>query len=120
MHFTDAQVTSMIDIIQKLVVDFGILVTAIASYMAWRQGKSNGRNNEAYHEEAKQGVQEAKQSAVEAKEAAVNAAQTAVEAKDSIAEVHASVNGKMEQLLSVTRSSSHAEGMADQRSQDNA
>jgi hypothetical protein len=64
-------------------------------------------------------IQDAKQSAVEAKTAAVAAAQTAVEAKQSITEVHASVNGRMDELIAATKSDSHSQGMSDQRDADN-
>lgn len=60
-------------------------------------------------------IQGAKQTAVEAKTAAVAAAQSAVEAKLAIAEVHSSVNGRMDELIATTKSDSHAEGMSDQR-----
>jgi hypothetical protein len=60
-------------------------------------------------------IQGAQQSAVEAKTAAVAAAQTAVEAKESIANVHAQINGRMDELIATTAIASHSQGMADQR-----
>jgi len=62
MHLTESQITEVLDIFKSLVVTFGVIVSATASFLSWKQSKSNARHMQANHAEIKADVKEVKAS----------------------------------------------------------